>query len=182
MIYVIVGIVFAIILLTLIVIYIFKIDNKLVNYKNSFKDTLNEIDTEMNVRIENIKKYIDIVGEHVVYNKEASENLKNLQKSIESYYSSATRKMQIINNDNLTRNFNILHAYLVNNKNDIINDESFQKLADLIKTSENKITFSKKNFNAQAKNYNELVTKFPSIFIAKIFKYKPVDLFGATYD
>ena len=182
MIYAIISITFAIILLTLIVIYFFKVDNKLVNYKKGFEDTFKEMDSEMDIRIENIRKYIKMVNAVTAYNKEASESLKNLQTSVDSYFSSGTRKIQMINNDNITRNFNILNALLTNNDSDLTKDITLNNLIEEIRTSENKINFSKKNYNVQAKNYNELITKFPSKLIAKMFKYQKQDLFGATYE
>ena len=130
----------------------------------------NNIYSELEQKHSILIRYIDILKENI----EIDDNLEN--------YNHFNKKLSINEiNKKLNELNNIINKYMDNNEK-LLKKENIININKELNEINILINGSKKYYNDNLINYNHLCHKFPSLIIAKIFKYEEKEHFtNITY-
>ena len=158
--------VFAIIVI-LFIFYAVSLYNSLVGLRNRVKNAWSQIDVQLKRRHDLIPNLIETVKGYMHHERETLETITNARsqavnaKSIPEKAKAETALSDAIGKFNL----------VVENYPDLKANQNFLSLQEELTSTENKISFSRQNYNDQVLFYNNKIQMFPSSIIAGMFNF-----------
>mgnify|MGYP003985124223 FL=1 len=167
-----VGIILLVILV-IVVFYVIGLYNSLIRLKNQVGNGWSQIDVQLKRRHDLIPNLIETCKGYMKHEKETLENITNARShamgadsisdksSAESALSGSISKFMLV----------------VENYPDLKANANFISLQEELSSTENKIAFSRQNYNDQVLFFNNKIEMFPSNIIAGSFNFKQADFF-----
>mgnify|MGYP004005817807 FL=1 len=167
-----VGIILLVILV-IVVFYVIGLYNSLIRLKNQVGSGWSQIDVQLKRRQDLIPNLIETCKGYMKHEKETLENITNARSnamgadsisdksSAEGALSGSISKFMLV----------------VENYPDLKANANFISLQEELSSTENKIAFSRQNYNDQVLFFNNKIEMFPSNIIAGSFNFKQADFF-----
>jgi LemA protein len=161
------------IVIVVFVIFIISIYNSLIKLRNQVKNAWSQIDVQLKRRHDLIPNLIETVKGYMTHERETLENItKARSQAVQAEGVGDKAKAE----GELTRalgKFNLV----VENYPDLKANQNFLSLQEELTSTENKISFSRQNYNDQVLFYNNKIQMFPSNIIAGMFTFKTEEFF-----
>lgn len=163
-------------IVAVLVLFFISTYNKLVNLRNRVRDQWAQIDVQLKRRFDLIPNLVETVKG---YTKHESETLENVVKARNTYLSASTPEAQMEANGELTQAISKLFA-LTESYPDLKANESFVKMQEDLKETENKIASARQFYNDTVLTYNNKVEVIPSNIVAGLCGFKKEAFFQAA--
>lgn len=152
-----------VVLLVLIVIWGIRTNNKLVKYRSEVDMAESQIDVQLQRRADLIPNLVSTVKGYAKHESETLEKVTKMRQQMIDPNASINDKMKA--NDNLTSSLSRL-LVSVEKYPELKANENFLHLQEELTNTENKVSFTRANFNTVVKAYNIIVESFPSSIVA----------------
>ena len=163
-------------IIVILMIYLFLCYNSFVKLNNQVKEAFSTMDVYLKKRWDLIPNLVSSVKGYMKHEKETLEEIVELRNT--SYEKMNEMKKVDVNNK-ISQGLNKLMA-IVENYPDLKANENFIALNNQLSKVEEDIANARKYYNGSVRLYNNKVEMFPSNVIAKLFGYKPKEMFEAT--
>jgi LemA protein len=161
------------IVVAVFVLFIISIYNSFIKLRNQVKNAWSQIDVQLKRRHDLIPNLIETVKGYMTHERETLENItKARSQAVQAEGIGDKAKAE----GELTRalgKFNLV----VENYPDLKANQNFLSLQEELTSTENKISFSRQNYNDQVLFYNNKIQMFPSNIIAGMFAFKTEEFF-----
>jgi len=155
-------------LIVIFVFYIISIYNSLVGLRNQVKNAWSQIDVQLKRRHDLIPNLIEAVKGYMAHERGTLENITNARsKAVSAQGVSEKAKAEAQLTEAIGK-FNLV----VENYPDLKANQNFLALQEELTSTENKISFSRQNYNDQVLFFNNKIQMFPSNIIASMFGFK----------
>lgn len=147
--------------------------NELVRLRNSVKNSMAQIDTQLQRRfdlIPNLEETVKGLVDHEM------ELLSNITDSRSSYLRADSEAEKLAMNTQLTTTLNTLYSIAETNPQ-IKTNTNYLKLQEELSEAEDKVTFARQFYNDAVTMYNNKLQMFPSNLIARMFGFCEAELF-----
>ena len=166
------GIVILVILGAIVITFI-GIFNRFAHFRNEVKNAWAGIEVQLRRRHDLIPNLVETAKGYLKHEQTTLENvIKARQQAID--VSGVKDKMQAENM--LTQSLRSLFAVAENYPN-LKADKTMMSLQDELTSTENKVSFSRNNYNDWVTKLNRYIDSFPSNILANLFHYEKADLF-----
>ena len=166
-------VVILIIIVVIVALFLVSMYNSLVKLRNQVKNAWAQIDVQLKRRHDLIPNLIETVKGYMHHERETLENItKARSQAVEAERVGDKAKAE----GELSRalgKFNLV----VENYPDLKANQNFLSLQEELTSTENKISFSRQNYNDQVLFYNNKIQMFPSNIIAGMFNFKAEEFF-----
>jgi len=162
-----------IVLLVLVVIGIY---NGLVKSRFRVRNAFSQIDVQLKRRHDLIPNLVETVKGYAAHERQTLENVIAARQRGMSATNVADRAVA---ENALSGALRQLFA-VAENYPDLKANQNFAQLQEELTSTENKIGFSRQNYNDTVENYNTKLQSFPTVMIAGIFGFRPEDFFQLT--
>lgn len=155
------------------VLFFIGIFNSLVGLRNQVKNAWAQIDVQLKRRYDLIPNLIETVKGYV---KHEQGTLENITKARAQAMGAGSVGEKARAEGVLT---DAVNKFLVVAENypDLKANQNFLALQEELRSTENKIAFSRQSYNDQVMFYNNKLEMFPSNVVAGMFSFKPEELF-----
>lgn len=160
----------AIIILLVIFTIILSIYNNLVKKKNAVKQSRSTINIYLLQRFSLIPNLVECVKGYTKHEKEIFENITKLRTEYEQ-----TKQLEKASKLNTQINNLLL---ISENYPNLKSSESFLNLQKSLAKMEDQLQAARRLYNTDVTDYNTSLQTFPNNLIAKLFHFKPEDLFN----
>ena len=168
-----VVVVILIIVVVIVALMLVSMYNSLVKLRNQVKNAWSQIDVQLKRRHDLIPNLIETVKGYMHHERDTLENItKARSQAVEAESVGDKAKAE----GELTKalgKFNLV----VENYPDLKANQNFLSLQEELTSTENKISFSRQNYNDQVLFYNNKIQMFPSNIIAGMFNFKTEEFF-----
>ncbi len=170
-------------LLLLAVILLIGIYNKLVTYRNRYKNAFAQIDVQLKRRYELIPNLVETAKAYLKHERETLEAVITARNTAMQVSSAAAgsnlgaSQVQAVAGAEsalsgaLGKLFALSESYP-----DLKANQNMMQLTEELTSTENKISFARQGFNDSVTVYNTEIEKFPANTIASFFSFKPTAL------
>jgi LemA protein len=162
-----------IVIIAVIALFLISIYNSLVKLRNQVKNAWSQIDVQLKRRHDLIPNLIETVKGYMTHERDTLENItKARSQAVTAEGVGEKAKAE----GELTRalgKFNLV----VENYPDLKANQNFLSLQEELTSTENKISFSRQNYNDQVLFYNNKIQMFPSNILAGMFKFTEEEFF-----
>lgn len=163
-----------------IFIYMVTMYNRLVSYRNRFKNGFAQIDVQLQRRhdlipnlVESAKAYLKHERETLTQVIEARNQAVNAKKEAAKDPTDAGRIQKLSSAENmLTKALANFYA-VAENYPDLKANQTIQQLMEELTSTENKVAFSRQAYNDAVMTYNIFREQFPNNVMAGMFSFKP---------
>lgn len=163
-----------------VAIYIVSIYNRLVSFRNQFKNAFAQIDVQLQRRhdlipnlVESAKAYMSHERNTLTDVMEARNGAVKAQKDAASDPADGGKMKKLGMAENaLTKALANFYA-VSENYPDLKANETIQQLMEELTSTENRVAFSRQAFNDSIMSYNTYRESFPNNVIAGMFAFKP---------
>lgn len=162
-----------VIIVAFIVFWLIATYNGLIRLKNRTEEAWSDIDVQLKRRYDLIPNLVETVKGYAKHERELFEKVTQAR----------TRAMEAKNpkeqgeaENMLTGTLKTLFA-VAENYPDLKANQNFLALGEELTSTENKIAFSRQNYNDQVLFFNNKIQMFPSNIIAGMFSFKAEDFF-----
>jgi len=163
-----VPVIVLVVLIVIFVFYIISIYNSLVGLRNQVKNSWSQIDVQLKRRHDLIPNLIEAVKGYMAHERGTLENITNARsKAVSAQGVSEKAKAEAQLTEAIGK-FNLV----VENYPDLKANQNFLALQEELTSTENKISFSRQNYNDQVLFFNNKIQMFPSNIIASMFGFK----------
>ena len=161
--------------LVLVTFYFVRTHNGFVKLKNNVKKSFATIDVKLTKRHDLIPNLVEAAKKFMSHEKELLTNITALRsKAMES---SGHEKMEAENHlGSMLGQLNVA----MENYPDIKSSQNILQLQAALNETEEQISASRNAYNAAVVRLNNQVESFPSSIVAKVFNFKPAEVFEAT--
>lgn len=159
--------------LLVLTFYIIGLYNRLIDAKNRVEDKFTQIDLEIKKKLDLIPSLIEIVNKFVKHEEKTINELITVINKIEK---SKKINDKITSANSMERTLNKVFT-LANTYSDLKRNKNFLSLQKKLEESDDKINYARTFYNDVVLDYNNLIEKFPSNLIAKIFKFNQIDYY-----
>jgi LemA protein len=161
------------ILVVILFLWIIGMYNGLVRLRNQVKNAWSQIDVQLKRRHDLIPNLIETVKGYMHHERDTLDSVTNARSQAmsagtvgekaqaESALSGAMSKFFLV----------------VENYPDLKANQNFLALQEELTSTENKISFSRQNYNDQVLNFNNKIQVFPSNILAGMFGFKMEEYF-----
>lgn len=156
-----------IIIFAAIFFYFVSIYNSLVKLRNQVKNAWSQIDVQLKRRHDLIPNLIETVKGYMHHERETLESITNARSHAMSAGTVAEKVSAENELSGALGKFNLV----VENYPDLKANQNFLALQEELTSTENKISFSRQNYNDQVLFYNNKIEMFPSNIIAGMFNF-----------
>ncbi len=167
-----------IVLLALLVFFLIGIYNSLVRLRNQVKNAWSQIDVQLKRRHDLIPNLVETAKGYMKHERETLENITNARSKAmgaDSVGERANAEGEL--NGALSKFFLVVENYP-----DLKANQNFLALQEELTSTENKIAFSRQNYNDQVLFYNNKIQMFPSNVVAGMFNFKEWEFFEIEDD
>lgn len=161
-------------ILLVVLLYLWAAYNGLVKDLNQVKNDFSDILIELKRRASLIDQLAVMVKEYATHEKKTFENVTKARSSIQT---SSTIKQTAQSENMLTDALKSLFA-VVENYPKLQASENYKSLMMSLEDTENRIANYREEYNESVREYNNRVQLFPSLFVAKIFRFKEEDFYS----
>lgn len=160
-------------ILVVLIIMVIGMYNKLVSLRNEVKNAWAGIDVQLKRRHDLIPNLVETAKGYMAHEKTVLENvIKARQQAIDV---SGVKEQGKAENF-LTQSLKSLFAVVENYPN-LKANQNMLSLQEQLTTTENKISFSRNNYNDWVMNLNKNVEQFPTNMVANTFSFRKEDFF-----
>jgi len=170
-----VVVIILVVIIVAIIGFVIRTYNELVRSKNAVKNSLAQIDTQLQRRFDLIPNLVETVKGFASHEKEL---LENVVASRSGYMNATTPGEKLSMNTQLTSNLRTLFA-VAENYPELKANANFLKLQDELSETEDKISYSRQFYNDAVTIYNNKLQMFPSNLVAGMYGFKEEVLFGS---
>ena len=167
------SLIIIIVVLAVLIAFTVSMYNSLVNLRNRVKNAWSQIDVQLKRRHDLIPNLIKTVKGYMTHERDTLENItKARSQAVVAEGVGDKAKAE----GELTRalgKFNLV----VENYPDLKANQNFLSLQEELTSTENKISFSRQNYNDQVLFYNNKTEMFPSNIMAGMFKFNKEEFF-----
>ncbi len=149
--------------------------NQLVRLRNSVKNSMAQIDTQLQRRFDLIPNLEETVKGLVDHEREL---LSTISDSRSSYIKAGSEAEKLAMNTQLTTTLNTLYS-IAETHPEIKTNTNYLKLQEELAQAEDKVTFARQFYNDAVTIYNNKLQMFPSNLIARMFGFREAELFDA---
>jgi LemA protein len=161
--------------LSLIVIIAVLIYNNLIRKRNNADTAWSNIDVQLMRRYDLIPNLVLAVKSYAKHEKETFAKIAELRSSF-----NAAKSPEEIGNIDRQMNRALKHLFAVSeNYPDLKASHNFMMLQEELAGSENRIAYSRNNYNMAVMNYNVGVETFPGILVAGPMGFRKKEFFQA---
>jgi LemA protein len=141
--------------------------NSLIRLRNQVKNAWSQIDVQLKRRHDLIPNLLETVKGYMAHERETLQNITNARTQAMSATSIEDKsKAELKLTDAMTK-FNLV----VENYPDLKANQNFLALQEELSSTENKISFSRQNYNDQVLYFNNKIEMFPSNILAGMFNF-----------
>lgn len=157
----------------LLLIYFVSIYNSLVGLKNQVKNAWSQIDVQLKRRHDLIPNLIETVKGYMQHERQTLESVTNARAQAMSANGVGEKAQAESMLSGALGNLRVsLEAYP-----DLKANTNFLALQEELASTENKIAFSRQNYNDQVLFFNNKIQMFPSNIIAGMFSFRESEFF-----
>ena len=161
------------IILAVLLIIILQMYNSLVKERNKVKQAESGIDVYLNQRFDLIPNFVETVKGYASHESETLEKVTQLRTS----WANANTVAEKAELDNQLSGALKTIMAVSENYPDLKANQNFAQLAEELRNTENKISFSRQFYNDTVTMYNTKLQVFPSNIIAGMFNFTARELF-----
>lgn len=160
----------AVVILLAVVIVIY---NGLVRKRNNAESAWSNIDVQLQRRYDLIPNLVETVKGYAAHEKETFERIAELRTAFQN--AASPKEFGEIEN---SMNKAVGHLFAVaENYPELKASQNFLMLQESLAGTENKIAYSRNNYNAAVMSYNTALQTFPSVLIAGPFGFGKKEFF-----
>jgi LemA protein len=154
-------------IIAFLVFFVVSMYNSLIRLRNQVKNAWSQIDVQLKRRHDLIPNLLEAVKGYMVHERETLQNITNARTQAMSATTVEDKsKAELKLTDAMTK-FNLV----VENYPDLKANQNFLSLQEELSSTENKISFSRQNYNDQVLYYNNKIEMFPSNILAGMFNF-----------
>jgi len=165
-----------IIILLVVIVAIIAMYNGLVQAKLKTENAWSQIDVQLQRRFDLIPNLVEAVKGYMKHEEEVLTKVTELRTSWASA-SSVSEKAELDNQ--LSGTLKTIMA-VSENYPDLKANQNFTQLQEELRSTENKISYSRQFYNDSVTIYNTKLRIFPTSIIAGMFNFTPAELFKTT--
>ena len=147
--------------------------NSLVRLRNQVKNAWAQIDVQLKRRHDLIPNLIETVKGYMTHERETLQNITNARRQAMSATGVKDRAQAEGELSGAMSKFFLV----VENYPDLKANQNFLALQEELTSTENKISFSRQNYNDQVLFYNNKIQVFPTNIMAGMFNFKEETFF-----
>ena len=168
----------ALIIIVLLIVFVVSLYNGLVSLKMKVQNAWSQIDVQLQRRFDLIPNFVETVKGYMSHEQDTLTRVTELRTS----WANATSVKDKADIDGeLSSALKTIMA-VSENYPDLKANQNFMQLSDELRSTENKIAFSRQFYNDTVTMYNTKLQVFPSNIIAGMFNFTPADLFKTDSD
>ena len=173
-----VVLVIIIVVLLLLVFGVIGIYNALVRLRNQVDNAWSQIDVQLKRRHDLIPNLVETAKGYMTHERETFEAITNARASAMGAKGVAgAAKAEGALGEALSK-----FMLVVENYPDLKANQNFLSLQEELTSTENKISFSRQNYNDQVLFFNNKIQMFPSNIIAGMFRFGKRDFFEIEHE
>jgi len=167
------ALIILIVIVVLVALFAVSMYNSLVQLRNQVKNAWSQIDVQLKRRHDLIPNLIETVKGYMKHERELLENVtKYRSQAMEAGSVGDKSKAEGL----LSGALGQLRVQ-IENYPDLKANQNFLALQEELTATENKISFSRQNYNDQVLFYNNKIQMFPSNIVAGMFGFKQEEFF-----
>ena len=178
------ALIIIIVIFVVLIAWAVGIYNKLVSFRNRFKNAFAQIDVQLKRRYDLIPNLVNIAKEYMQHERETLEAViqaRNQAQQAEKQAAQNPENPEAIRNlmgaeQSLGGALGRLFA-LSENYPDLKANQNMMQLSEELSSTENKIAFARQAFNDAVMNYNIYREQFPNVILAGMFGFTPAQQF-----
>jgi LemA protein len=156
-----------------VIVVVIGIYNSLVGLRNQVKNGWSQIDVQLKRRYDLIPNLIETVKGYVKHEQSTLENITKARAAAMGAGSVGDKaRAEGVLTDAVNKFLVVAESYP-----DLKANQNFLSLQEELRSTENKIAFSRQNYNDQVMFYNNKLEMFPSNVVAGAFGFKPEEAF-----
>ena len=163
------------IIAVLLFLFIISLYNKLVTSRQKVKNAWSQIDVQLQRRFDLIPNLVETVKGYMGHEEEVLTKVTELRTSWANA-KSVSEKAELDNE--LSGTLKTIMA-VSENYPDLKANQNFSELQEELRSTENKISYSRQFYNDAVTMYNTRLETFPSNLVASVFNFKAETLFEA---
>jgi LemA protein len=167
------ALIIVLVLIVMGIIMFVSMYNSLVRLRNQVKNAWSQIDVQLKRRHDLIPNLIETVKGYMTHERETLQNITNAR----SHAMSATNIKDRAQAEGELSGAMSKFFLVVENYPDLKANQNFLALQEELTSTENKISFSRQNYNDQVLFYNNKIQVFPTNIMAGMFNFKEESFF-----
>ncbi len=162
-----------IVIIAFVALFAISIYNSLVKLRNQVKNAWSQIDVQLKRRHDLIPNLIETVKGYMTHERDTLENITKARSQAVAAETVGDKAKAEGELTSALGKFNLV----VENYPDLKANQNFLSLQEELTSTENKISFSRQNYNDQVLFYNNKIQMFPSNIVAGMFKFNEEEFF-----
>jgi LemA protein len=162
-----------IVIIAFVALFAISIYNSLVKLRNQVKNAWSQIDVQLKRRHDLIPNLIETVKGYMTHERDTLENITKARSQAVAAEGVGDKAKAEGELTSALGKFNLV----VENYPDLKANQNFLSLQEELTSTENKISFSRQNYNDQVLFYNNKIQMFPSNIVAGMFKFTEEEFF-----
>ena len=172
------ALIIVVVLIVLLIVYVVAVYNSLVADRNKVKNAWIQLDVELQRRFDLIPNLVESVKGYMEHEEKILSEVADLRSS---WASATTVAEKSTLNNQLTESLKSLMA-IAENYPDLKANQNFLELQNELENTENKISYSRRDYNDTVTRFNIKLETFPSNLVASAFKFEKEELFEVKDD
>ena len=162
-----------IVIIAFVALFAISIYNSLVKLRNQVKNAWSQIDVQLKRRHDLIPNLIETVKGYMTHERDTLENITKARSQAVAAEGVGDKAKAEGELTSALGKFNLV----VENYPDLKANQNFLSLQEELTSTENKISFSRQNYNDQVLFYNNKIQMFPSNIVAGMFTFTEEEFF-----